>query len=190
MQIVENKRTTLFHDSATDMIAPGIAAGVAAARQIIVRQLFVILRQQRVIQRLIAVLMHQHGGRHPRLDVRVIRRPAKAKTEQRQDVQRQLQQLGHRLDAVAQPADIDATQPEGLGGGQRVLRQQRRIDNADQQLFRQPQLRLRADLQVAVKVGAEDPKLRRTGDVLLAAGQRDQTFTQGRVGNTDDGGAL
>lgn len=121
------------------------------------RQLVVILRQQRVIQRLIAVLMHQHGGRHPRLDVRVIRRPAKAKAEQRQDVLWQLQQLGHRLDAVAQPADIDAAQPEGLGGGQRVLRQQRRIDNADQQLFRQPQLRLRADLQVAIKVGAEDP---------------------------------
>ena len=134
--------------------------------------------------------MHQHGGRHPRLDVRVIRRPAKAKAEQRQDVLWQLQQLGHRLDAVAQPADIDAAQPEGLGGGQRVLRQQRRIDNADQQLFRLPQLRLRADLQVAIKVGAEDPKLRRLGDMLLAAGQRDQTFTQGRVSNTDDGGAL
>ena len=28
------------------------------------------------------------------------------------------------------------------------------------------------------------------GDMLLAAGQRDQTFTQGRVSNTDDGGAL
>ena len=49
------------------------------------------------------------------------------------------------------------------------MRQQRRIDNADQQLFRQPQLRLRADLQVAIKVGAEDPKLRCLGDVLLAA---------------------
>lgn len=108
MQIVKNKRTTLFHDSAPDMVAPGIAAGVAAARQIIVRQLFVILRQQRVIQRLIAVLMHQHGRRHPRLDVRVIRRPAKAKTEQRQDVLRQLQQLCDGLNAVAQPADIDA----------------------------------------------------------------------------------
>ena len=70
------------------------------------------------------------------------------------------------------------------------MRQQRRIDNADQQLFRQPQLRLWADLQVAIKVGAEDPKLRRLGDVLLAAGQRDQTFTQRRVSNTDDGGAL
>lgn len=190
MQIVENKRTTLFHDSATDMIAPGIAAGVAAARQIIVRQLFVIVRQQRVIQRLIVVLMHQHGGRHPRLDVRVIRRPAKAKTEQRQDVLRQRQQLGHRLNAITQPADIDAAQPEGLGGNQRVLRQQRRIDDADQQLFSQPQLRLWANLQVAVKVGAEDPKLRRLGDVLLAAGQRDQLLTQRRVGNTDDGGAL
>jgi hypothetical protein len=43
---------------------------------------------------------------------------------------------------------------------------------------------------VAVKVGAEDPKLRRLGDVLLAAGQRDQLFTQRRVGNTDNGGAL
>ena len=69
------------------------------------------------------------------------------------------------------------------------MRQQRRIDNADQQLFRQPQLRLWADLQVAIKVGAEE-KLRRPGDVLLAAGQRDQTFTQRRVSNTDDGGAL
>lgn len=70
------------------------------------------------------------------------------------------------------------------------MRQQRRIDNADQQLFRQPQLRLRTNLQMAVKVSAEDPKLRCTGDVLLAAGQRDQTFTQRRVSNTDDGGAL
>jgi hypothetical protein len=70
------------------------------------------------------------------------------------------------------------------------LRQQRGIDNAQQQLFRQPQLRLRADLQVAIKVGAEDPKLRRLGDVLLAAGQRDQLFTQGRVGNANNGGAL
>ena len=103
---------------------------------------------------------------------------------------RQRQQLCHRLDAVAQPADIDAAQSEGLGGNQRVLRQQRRINHADQQLFSQPQLRLRANLQVAVEVGAEDPKLRRLRHVLLAAGQRDQTFTQGRIGNANNGDAL
>jgi hypothetical protein len=40
---------------------------------------------------------------------------------------------------------------------------------------------------VAIKVGAEYPKLRRLRDVLLAAGQRDQLFTQGRVGNANNG---
>ena len=61
------------------------------------------------------------------------------------------------------------------------MRQQRRIDNADQQLFRQPQLRLWADLQVAIKVGAEDPKLRCLGDVLLAAGQTRRSRSAGSV---------
>jgi hypothetical protein len=45
MQIIENKRAIFFNDGAANMVAPGIAAVIAAARQIVVRQLFIILIQ-------------------------------------------------------------------------------------------------------------------------------------------------
>ncbi len=121
------------------------------------RQLFVILRQQRVIQRLMRFSCTSMAA-----GIRGLISGLSA-GQQRPNSGRTC--CGSSSSSVTasmllRNPPIDAP-VRGLGGGQRVLRQQRRIDNADQQLFRQPQLRLRTDLQVAIKVGAEDPKLRR-----------------------------
>lgn len=76
MQIVENKRAILFNDGATNVVTPGIATVIAVARHVVVRQLFIVLRQHILIDRLVVVFMHQHRRRQARLEVRVIRRPA------------------------------------------------------------------------------------------------------------------
>lgn len=76
MQIVENKRTVFLDDGAPDMVAPGITTIIGRAAEVVIRQLFVVLRQHLLIDRLIVVFMHHHRRRQARLDVRVIRRPA------------------------------------------------------------------------------------------------------------------
>lgn len=76
MQIIEDKRTVLFDDGAPDMVAPGIAAIIGRTAEVVVRQLFVVLRQHLLINRLVVIFMHHHRRRQARLDVRVIRRPA------------------------------------------------------------------------------------------------------------------
>lgn len=78
MQIVENKRTVFFDDGAPDMVAPGVATVIGRAAEVVVRQLFVVLSQHLLIDRLVVIFMHHHRRRQARLDVRVIRRPAQA----------------------------------------------------------------------------------------------------------------
>lgn len=186
MQILQNKRTALFNNSPTDMVAPGIATRIAAAREIILRYLLVIFRKHRVVQRLIVIFMHQHRRRHARFHLRVIVRPAKAQAKQRQYVLRELQQLGHRIDIVAQAANIDAAEAKGFRRHQRILRQNRGIDAAQQQLFGEAQLSVRADLQIAIEISAEYPKFSGLRYVLLAAAQRDQLLAYFRVGNANN----
>ena len=99
---------------------------------------------------------------------------------------RELQQLGHRIDIVAQAADIDAAQAKGFRRHQRILRQKSGIDAAQQQLFGEAQLSVRANLQITVKISAEYPKLRGLRHVLLTAAQRDQLLTYFRVGNANN----
>ena len=146
--------------------------------------------QNVLVDRLVVVFMHQHRSRNARLQIRVICRPAEAQTKQRQHVFRQLQQFRHAFDVVTQPANIDAAKPQRFRRRERVLRHQRRIHHAQQQLFRQPQLGLGADLQMTVKIGAEHPELSRLGNVLLSARQRYQLLTHRRIGDADNGAAL
>ncbi|MNT47788.1 hypothetical protein D3C72_1845290 [compost metagenome] len=83
MQIVENKRTVFFNDGATDVIAPGIAAIIASARQIVAGEFFVILGENLRIHRLVVIFVHKHRRWHTRLEIRVICRPAEAQAKQR-----------------------------------------------------------------------------------------------------------
>ena len=105
------------------MVSPGIPTVIAAARQVVVRQLFIILIQNVLIDRLVVVFMHQHRRRHTRFHFRVVVRPAKAQAKQRQYVLRELQQRRHRIDIIAQPANIDAAEAKGFRRHQRILRQ-------------------------------------------------------------------
>ena len=108
MQIIENKRAIFFNNGTADVVAPGIAAVIAAARHVIMRQLFIVLIQNILVDRLVVVFMDQHRRRQARLEIRVVSRPAEAETEQGQDVLRQLQQFGYAFNIVTQPADIHA----------------------------------------------------------------------------------
>ncbi|MOA37248.1 hypothetical protein D3C78_1588250 [compost metagenome] len=65
------------------MVTPGVATIIAVARQIIVGQVFVVLRQHASIHGLIVIFMHQHRGGNTRFHVRVISGPAKAQAKQR-----------------------------------------------------------------------------------------------------------
>lgn len=169
MQIFQDKGATFFNDGTANVIAPGVTTRIAAAGQIVLRKLFVILRQNVCIERLILVFVHNKRRRQARLDIRVIRRPAKAQTKQRQNVLRQLQQFGDRLNIVTQTANEYAAKSQRLCRRQRILRHHCSINHAQQQLFRQPKLRIRANLQMTIKISAKHPELSGLGHMLLAA---------------------
>ena len=76
MQIIEYKRAVFFDDRTANVVTPGITTRIAAARHVVVRQLFIVLRQHVLIDRLVAVFMHDHRRRQTRLHIRVISGPA------------------------------------------------------------------------------------------------------------------
>ncbi|WP_335954180.1 oxygen-insensitive NADPH nitroreductase [Klebsiella michiganensis] len=74
------------------------------------------------------------------------------------EIRQQLVPLSGGQQHVAQAANIDAAEAKGFRRHQRILRQNRGIDAAQQQLFGEAQLSVRADLQIAIEISAEYPK--------------------------------
>ena len=102
------------------------------------------------------------------------------------DVLRQAQKRRNLCDAVPDPSDEAAAEPEGFKRREGVLGHDARVKAADEELLDPAEVGLGAEQLKAVVVGAEDPEFRCGCDMGLTARELREPSSKCWIGDADD----